>query len=416
MVKKHYDWAAGQALDDHSKRKLKVLKEYFREYLITRCQIPHQSKFRLAVVDGFAGAGKYGCGNDGSPLIFLNVLKDTTQEINTIRASDGRRPVEIECYLVFNDSAQEAVRQLKENIAPFIAEIKETQSKLHVKTVVHNKKFDKVYPEVKKTLLSAKYRNVLFNLDQYGYADVNLNTVRDILTTWKAAEVFLTFSIQAALTYLSPDRTKNHLFEPYPELLEELYRHIEGENGLISKEKRLGGAERIIFNNFKSYAPFVSPFAINNPKGWRYWLMHFANSQRAREVYNDILHSNSKSQVHFGRAGLNMLSYDPKHEGQLYLFGQDSREADKKNLHDDIPRFIDEHGDAITVESFKAGIYNETAAHSDDINKVMIESDDVEVITEAGGERRKSNTIRNSDILRPKMQRSLFLMFFDKDK
>ena len=89
MAKKNYNWEHGATLDEHSKCKHKILREYFREYLITRCKNPKQSKFRLAIVDGFSGAGKYECGNFGSPLIFLETLKNTTHEINVMRVHKG---------------------------------------------------------------------------------------------------------------------------------------------------------------------------------------------------------------------------------------------------------------------------------------------------------------------------------------
>jgi len=56
-----------------------------------------------------------------------------------------------------------------------------------------------------------------------------------------------------------------------------------------------------------------------------------------------------------------------------------------------------------------------TPAHMDDIRAAMIESPDLEVITEAGGERRKPNTIGRGDIVRMKRQRSFFPMFFGGD-
>ena len=78
-----------------------------------------------------------------------------------------------------------------------------------------------------------------------------------------------------------------------------------------------------MFDAFRMCARYVSPFSINNPDGWRYWLIHFANTYRARQVYNNVLHANSSTQAHFGRSGLNMLRYDPCHDGgSLYLFDE----------------------------------------------------------------------------------------------
>ena len=89
----------------------------------------------------------------------------------------------------------------------------------------------------------------------------------------------------------------------------------------MHKQTWLGTAERLVFEAFRTCAPFVSPFSVNSRNGWRYWLVHFANSYRARQVYNNILHANSSAQAHFGRSGLNMLAFNPAHEeGSLYLF------------------------------------------------------------------------------------------------
>src|SRR3954451_17726349 len=71
MVQKQYEWADGATLEDHSRRKHKILREYFSDYIVVRCQLPQQERFRLAVIDGFAGGGRYRCGTAGSPIIFL---------------------------------------------------------------------------------------------------------------------------------------------------------------------------------------------------------------------------------------------------------------------------------------------------------------------------------------------------------
>jgi hypothetical protein len=77
-------------------------------------------------------------------------------------------------------------------------------------------------------------------------------------------------------------------------------------DALMSQKDWLGTAEKIVFDAIRLCAPYGRPFSINNPGGWRYWLIHFANAYRARQVYNNILHDNASLQAHFGRSGLNM--------------------------------------------------------------------------------------------------------------
>jgi hypothetical protein len=72
----------GAELEEHSRRKHKILREYFFQYITVRCQLPQQERLRLAVIDGFAGGGRYKCGTSGSPLTALNNIKQNRRAWN----------------------------------------------------------------------------------------------------------------------------------------------------------------------------------------------------------------------------------------------------------------------------------------------------------------------------------------------
>ena len=410
MAKKQYNWADGARLEEHSRRKHKILREYTFDYLTVRCSLPQQQRFRLAIVDGFAGAGRYECGAAGSPLIFMQELKRAVDAVNTRRRVQGLGMVEVECLLIFNDQDYKAIELLKKNVAPEQVNITQTCSKLHVRVEYLNEIFEGAYPKIKELLKQGRYKNVLFNLDQYGDSHVKRRAICDIIRSYPSAEIFFTFVIDALLAFLQQNE---------PEQLKARLDHlgvtsvdISALDRFMSKNEWLGTAENIVFDNFRLCAPYVSPFSINNPDGWRYWLIHFANVYRARQVYNKILHENASLQAHFGRSGLNMLSYDPRHEnGMLYLFDDEGREAAKNQLLGDIPRLLTESGDAMPVKEFYESIYNITPAHTNDIHAAIIENPDLEIITPAGGERRKANTISVDDTIILKRQASFFPMF-----
>lgn len=406
MVGKLYTWETGAQLEEHTKKKHSILSKYFRQYLITRCQLPQQERFRLAVVDGFSGAGKYKCGSFGSPLIFLDCIVNTANEINLNRFNQGLKPINIEFLLVLNDRDPAVLDQLKSNLAPHLLAASEKTKNVSINIEYYSDIFESVYPKIRKSLCAKKYSNVFFNLDQCGYSHVTSALIRDIMGAWKRAEVLLTFMIGSLLTYLSPDNEKSGV-PLEPEVREKINLLIDDQS-LLRKKTWLGEAELIVYKQLNDCAPFVSPFSINNPSGWQYWLMHFANVYRARQVYNNVLHSEDDTQTHYGRSGLNMLSYDPQTEGQLYLFNKGSRQEAKEALLNDIPRLIAESGDTLSIEDFYAAAYSETPAHSDDIHECIIESREIDVFTGAGGKRRQANSIRVGDTLKLKVQKSFF--------
>jgi three-Cys-motif partner protein len=412
MSLKPISWTTGATLEEHSKRKHKVVGEYIARYLAVRCQFPQQSRFRLAIVDGFAGGGRYKCGSPGSPLIFLEELRVATEAFNVRRLAEGMSPIDIECLLILNDYDSGTIALLKQNVAPLIAHISQNVPRLHLRVEYREKKFEVVYPEIKQLIEKGNYQNVLFNLDQCGTSKVDIDTISDIVASFTSAEIFYTFGIETLVSFLnqSDSVALARQLEPFGVTTADLAQL----DGLMSKQAWLGAAERIVFDAFRGCADYVSPFSIHNPQGWRYWLIHFANSVRARQEYNNILHQNSSSQAHFGRSGLHMLAYDPSEaDSMLYVFDEAGRAQAKIQLYDDIPRVITNYGDAIGVGDFYAGIYNATPAHMLDINSAIIDNPDLEVITEDGGERRKANTIKVSDTLRMKHQRSFFPMFFN---
>lgn len=324
-------------------------------------------------------------------------------------------PLEIECFLILNDSEPGTISILKNNVEPIVASSRSEVPKLHLKTAYFEKSFEALYPEIKTLLKQGRYQNVLFNLDQYGHSDVKLSTIADIGVSFTSAEIFYTFAISSLLTFLH----KNNSVRLVKQLgfLGVTHADVSSLEGQMSKNEWLGAAERLVFECFRGCAQFVSPFSINNPDGWRYWLVHFANNNyRARQEYNNVLHENSSMQAHFGRSGLNMLSFDPSCEGALYLFDVSGRENAKQQLLEDIPRLVTEFGDAVPVSQFYGNIYNMTPAHMDDIHAAMIENPDLEVLTETGGLRRKPNTIKPDDTLRMKQQRTFFPMFPDNKK
>lgn len=408
MSRKPFNWTGGVLLEDHTRKKHSILRAYFSEYLKTRCQNRMQELFRLVVVDGFAGGGLYQCGTPGSPIIFIQCLVEAVTAVNAQRMAEGFKPIRIDCLILLNELDPDGLALLQSNIMPYEELAKGTVG-LNIKVEYFGQKFDTAYPEIKKRIVSARARNVFFNLDQSGYSQATETHVRDIMTSWPRPEVLLTFMVSTLLTYISQNEHKSRV--PLEPKLRSEIRAIQRDEGLMAQPEFMGVVEKLAFESLKGCAPYVSPFSIGNPTGWHYWLMHFANVPRARQVYNDILHLDGNAQGHYGRSGLKMLAYDPaEHTGQLYLFDHAARKQAKEDLYYDIPRLVSEEGDAMLVSRFYEVAYSETPAHSDDIHQSMMDNPDIVIVTSNGGTRREARAIRPEDTIKIKAQRSLIFM------
>jgi len=238
MTERSYEWEEGAELKDHTKKKHAILGEYFRQYLITRCQLPQREKFRLAVVDGFAGGGLYKCGAYGSPILFIDTLVKATNEINARRAAQSMKPIEIECLLILNDRERDVFELLQKNVSPHKAGAPTAAPNLHLVVEFYNEAFETLYPVVKARIKRANCSNVIFNLDQCGYTHVTAQVIRDIMTSWQKAEVVLTFMVSSLLAYLSPDKDKTGAqLEP---AVREKIDAILRDQGLLAKQQWLG--------------------------------------------------------------------------------------------------------------------------------------------------------------------------------
>lgn len=406
MVKREIDWKDNAELPDHSRRKHKILADYVFEYVRVRAT-PLRRGLKLAIVDGFSGAGRYKCGSPGSPLIFIEQLRLAIDTINIERGQQNLPAFTIDCLLLLNDRKRAVVEQLKTFVEPIRAEIRETGPHLTLNVQYFSRDFKQLYPEVRQILQARGVTNVLFNLDQYGHSQILFSTLADIMSSFERPEIFYTFMIKPLVAFLQqsdPARFRQQM--AYLDLTE---GELSKLDGLMGKSEFLAVAERIVYGHFGGLAPFVSPFSIHSPGGWKYWLIHFTTQPRGRQVYNNILHRNATYQAHAGRAGIFSLGYDERlSDTRLHLFGPNDQVRSLDELREDIPQFLRLIGEQVPVEEFDARVFNRTPARVDDIRQAVIDSQEISVVTPDGGTRRKAHTIDRKDLLILSPQRSFF--------
>ena len=407
MSTKHYEWAAegGAELAEHSERKHKILRKYVRRYLLERCKNPLSRGLKLLLVDGFAGGGVYSDGAPGSPVILLRTLYETVGEINARRVESDYPALAVKCTLLLNDIDADAVGLLQQRVADAKRDLPDDAG-VALEVVYRTVPFETLAPDIARMVEAGKFSNVLLNLDQCAYNAVHRTTLARLIQMTRSVEILYTVGIQTLISFLSindPERVAKALrfldLDPAKQI-------IGPET--IARTQFLGTMERLVFETLEGCAPFVSPFSIHNPKGWRYWLIHMASVDRARQVYNDVLHDNCSQQAHYGRAGLRMLQFDPSHgENSLYLFDQSAREEARDQLPEDLARLIRGYGhEQIGVGALWRDVYKQTPAHSDDIHAAIMLHPDVQVFTPRGGERRVATSIQRDDVVRLAPQRS----------
>jgi len=114
------------------------------------------------------------------------------------------KPITFDCILFFNDAQSSVIELLKKNLASLIVDIREQNPGLNIKIQYSTCIFEQQYRYIKEEIKKLKIKNVIFNLDQYGYTDVRKEIINDIMNSFKSVEILYTFMIGALLQYASP--------------------------------------------------------------------------------------------------------------------------------------------------------------------------------------------------------------------
>src|SRR5262249_53577926 len=156
-----------------------------------------------------------------------------------------------------------------------------------------------------------KVHRCIFLLDQYGYSEVNLDTLRKIFRCLPYAEVILTFAVDAMINYMN--ETPQYIkvteklgleIDVVPNLLQ--YKHQRGWRLIIQSK-----LYRALMRHLYIPGLFTTNFFVKSSESSRaYWILHLSFHPRAR---NEMVILHWKLQNHFvhdGNSGFNMLMYD----------------------------------------------------------------------------------------------------------
>lgn len=434
MAKKEYDWHIGDKpplIKPHSIAKQKVYTKYIERYIQTLNSNPLIPKFKMVVVDAFAGGGEYitesGNKHNGSPIKIIESVKNTEKSINSERINE----FSIQQKYFFIEKKRSNFEYLKNHLKNF-----EYDELFDNEIILKNGKFEDLYTSVIDQIHTefGKKVRTIFILDQYGYTDAPFSIIRDIFDRLPNAEIILTMAVDHLIDYICdpkeavaeyPDLFGNQKQEKVKSGLQ-FQKTLKTKLGLdlleLHKIKREGGIWRGIIENLLieklqqfSGAKFYTPFFLSEENKHRdMWLVHLSNHSQARhvmgEVHWDVANHEKTKMNHYGVLGFQGVS---KYTSQLFdniedfSFNADAKHKMKTKNMEDIPKFL--HNNPLSFKNFYASIANNTPAHKEHFRgymKELLQCKELSIIGK-NGEQRKTD-VKDDDIIKIPPQKNLF--------
>lgn len=297
---KNFMWSADRPLpsiEDHTKRKLDVLKNYLDVYFDTVVPNPATDQLNITLVDGFSGGGAYKDGKEtriGSPLVLIDAVQSAERRLNANR----EKPLKINARYIFVDEEPEHVAALHRELAA--RGYNDGSINISVLTGQFVDQLPAILAEIK-----AKQRvgRSIFFLDQFGYSDVPMSALRDIFASLDRAEVVLNFAIDSLLNYLQEASSDLPLYQQFG--IDQ--RFISDWNA--RKDEQMGRAitQRALmaYIHANSGAKFFTPFMLWSRTDNR-WMMlaHLSQHQAARDKMLGVHWQQQNSFTHVGSGSL----------------------------------------------------------------------------------------------------------------
>lgn len=414
MSSGHYEWKLGDKpplIGAHSLAKHEVLARYITRYMQVRTRNPTKDGIKITLVDGFAGGGRYtredtGASHPGSPLLMMQAMKEAEAEI----AGRRRRPFKLDARFVFVEKSPQNAAFLRNVLR------EEGHANRDDVAIIEGTFQDKVQEIIADIRGRGRVGRSIFVLDQYGYKDVVLATIRDIFAKLPQAEVVLTFATDWLIDPLADTPLHAKALAGLGITPAQLLEHKDGPAWRRAIELELHGHLQA-----QTGAKFYTPFFVVSPDAHRsYWLVHLSGHAKARDVMTQLHWEIHNHFAHYAGVGLDMfrqpmLGYsptlDPSVTGQAYLFDSSARALTEAQLMEDIPRWLQARPSGVTFNEFFAENVNGTAASSDILKAALVrlvDVSEVEIFGPEGGTRRRQDQVGDTDRLRLKKQITLF--------
>lgn len=414
MRRRSFEWIVGgrpPLLAQHSAAKLRVIQDYLHRYFDTVAPNPRQDRLSISLVDGFCGGGTYSSGGttvDGSPLLLLRAVEEARTRLNIGR----NKLLEIDATFYFVDNEPAAIDHLRRELIE-----RGYRDSIGVNIHLFTNEFEDVSDRISSDILKrSKSGRSFFLLDQKGYTDVNLSTIRRILNELPKAEVILTFAVDWLINYMHEDAPFLKGLVPLEITEHDLRRYLE------SKGERGGRflTQRLLLEHLKTKVrpPFYTPFFIKSSEANRnLWLVHFSKHATARNVMVESHWGVQNHSVHQGPGGLNILGFDPDWQDALpldFTFDGNAAEMTAENLRMQLPSTLSATSpdSGMTFGAFNAFLANDTTAREVDIQRALKECAEdglINILTPTGRQKQPEARLAPSDrLILPSQKTFLF--------
>ncbi|WP_241215561.1 three-Cys-motif partner protein TcmP [Sphingomonas sp. ABOLH] len=361
-----YHWRPGGTLPTlgrHSVAKHDIYGIYVDRCIATLTKRHVQSKLKMTIVDGFCGGGKYALGDsvvDGSPLRLLTAV-DAARAALVSRRAD----FDLDVDFVFIDESADHIAFLRDELVH-----RGYGDLIGTKIHLRRSTFEEAAPDVIAAIRAkGRAHHSLFFLDQYGWSDVKLATVRTIMAQLANPEVIMTFMVDALINLLNDKRSSLSALAAIDYTREDVRALLD-----IKDEYGAKGWKRAIQNTVYRHilgqtgASFYTPFFVHPPESHRdYWLIHLSKHHQAREEMGNVFWSMNNTMEHFGDAGFDALGFDPDvdvRQGMMdFTFNDDAAARSKKLLLEQIPPLLRDgwiKGTTVTKRALFASRANDT--------------------------------------------------------
>jgi len=407
------NWKLGQLprLELHSEKKLELLHDYLVLYLkIVLKNTSGKEVQEITLIDGFAGGGVYQDRRIGSPLTILKAVQEA-EALLSIGRSKPTKIIPI-CYFIEENADAYACLDASLRANGYEDKIGKT---IHLR----QSRFDDCVEEIVSNINSRHKRGgnrTIFFLDQCGYTEISASTIKRIAEQLNnRPEFIINFAIDWLMSFISERR-----IDQVDASLKKfgLENHVDTRS-MLKLHMELGGkwehvVESYIGQGFHKATgiEYFSPFYIepkDNHLG--YWLLHLAQSARARSAMTEIHWSKANRSKHYGYPGYDMLSYKPDLDKTKFMdgmsFDDESRKLCQTVLTNDFARLLrNKHENGISFKDFIEETSNNVMADAPMLHDVMwqlCDSDNFEVVCPSGVEKR-TRKFSEGDIIKPRAQ------------